>query len=85
MDPRNLAILYGLFILADPPAVGRQAWAQVHVASSPATKLVRIRPSQDKTHFVREGTNERIEMWGFNCSKLGSPAGYVVRTGLRLR
>jgi aryl-phospho-beta-D-glucosidase BglC (GH1 family) len=30
---------------------------------------VRIRTSDDKTHFVREGTNERIEMWGFNYDR----------------
>jgi hypothetical protein len=32
----------------------------------PKPTLDRIRPSQDKTHFIREGTNERIVMWGFN-------------------
>jgi hypothetical protein len=31
-----------------------------------APKHARIRPSADKTHFVREGTNERVVMWGFN-------------------
>jgi len=31
-----------------------------------AGKLDWIRPSDDKTHFVLDGSNERVVMWGFN-------------------
>jgi len=33
---------------------------------SRAGKLGWIRPSGDKTHFVLDGSNERVVMWGFN-------------------
>ncbi|WP_435010289.1 cellulase family glycosylhydrolase [Tundrisphaera lichenicola] len=29
-------------------------------------KLDRIRPSEDRSHFVREGTKDRVVIWGFN-------------------
>src|SRR6478752_3943855 len=37
------------------------------IAQPPEAKgLPRIVPSRDRSHFVREGTDERVEMWGFN-------------------
>jgi hypothetical protein len=60
MSHSTLAVLYGLFVLATPPEGERPG------APAPVRKLDRIRPSEDKTHFVREGTNERVVIWGFN-------------------
>lgn len=37
--------------------------------ASRANTLAWIRPSPDGTHFVREGTGERIVMWGFNYDR----------------
>lgn len=66
MHCRTLAVVSGLVLLAALPCVGRSA--QVQEADVPPTtrKLDWIRPSDDKTHFVREGTNERVVIWGFN-------------------
>jgi Cellulase (glycosyl hydrolase family 5) len=66
MASQALVVLYGLIFLAEWPTVGRLAWAQDPGVSSPASKLAWIRPSEDKTHFVRDGTNDRVVMWGFN-------------------
>jgi hypothetical protein len=45
------------------------AQAQSPVAAEAERKLDRIRPSDDKTHFVREGTKERFVIWGFNYDR----------------
>jgi hypothetical protein len=66
MARRTLAVLYGVLVVAAPPAIGRLARAHEPIAPSPASELDWIRPSKDRTHFVREVTNERIVMWGFN-------------------
>jgi Cellulase (glycosyl hydrolase family 5) len=55
MPPLTHAVLFGLIALA-----------QVPTGLSPASKLERIRPSADRTHFVRDKTNDRIAIWGFN-------------------
>lgn len=39
------------------------------MAQPPARALDWIRPSDDKTHFVRARTGERIVMWGFNYDR----------------
>ena len=65
MPRRALAVVFGLIALAAPSGVVRPARAQGPDVPPPR-KLDRIRPSEDKTHFVRVGTNERIVMWGFN-------------------
>jgi hypothetical protein len=44
----------------------RPTRAQEPGVASPPHKLDRIRPSEDKTHFVREGTTDRVVLWGFN-------------------
>ena len=51
----SLQILAALAILAQGPA------------ASP--RLAAIRPSADRTHFVREGTAERFVAWGFNYDR----------------
>ncbi|WP_406695842.1 cellulase family glycosylhydrolase [Singulisphaera sp. Ch08] len=66
MFPRTLAVLFGLVVLAALAGGERMARAQGTGIAPRASKLARIRPSEDKTHFVREGTNERIVIWGFN-------------------
>jgi hypothetical protein len=40
--------------------------AQSVAAQGPDAPLPRIRPSADGSHFVREGTNDRVVMHGFN-------------------
>src|SRR5262245_62038764 len=66
MQRRTLAVVSGLVVLFSLPVVGRPARAQSPGVPPPAGKLDRIRPSDDRTHFVREGTNERVVLWGFN-------------------
>ena len=63
MSPRTLVVL---IVLATLSEVGPHARAQEPVAPSSSPRLGRIRPSADKSHFVREGTDERVVMWGFN-------------------
>src|SRR5262249_4490024 len=66
MHCRTLAVVSGLTLLAALPGVGRPAPVQEADVPPPPRKLDWIRPSDDKTHFVREGTNERVVIWGFN-------------------
>ncbi len=54
MPPRTLAILVGLAVLSVPES---------------GFGLDRLRPSADRSHFVREGTAERVVMWGFNYDR----------------
>lgn len=61
---RSLAILVALLLSLSWPARTRGAEAGVKARS-----LAWIRPSEDKTHFVQEGTRERIKMWGFNYDR----------------
>src|SRR4051794_25973297 len=63
---RPFAAVAGLILLAVLEAAGRPAPARASDALPAPRRLDWIRPSPDKTHFVREGTNERIVMWGFN-------------------
>ncbi len=65
MPRRTLAAISGLIALVALSGAFRSSRAQ-GPGVPPPRKLDRIRPSEDKTHFVREGTNERIVMWGFN-------------------
>ena len=62
MSPWTRAVLSGLLVLTALSG----ARAQGPGAPPPAGKLARIRPSKDRTHFVREGTDERVVLWGFN-------------------
>lgn len=54
------------FLLAILSVVGRPSRAEGPEAAPPPRTLELLRPSEDRTHFVREGTGERIVMWGFN-------------------
>ncbi len=65
MPRRTLAAVSVLIALAALPGVVQPARGQGPDAP-PRRKLDRIRPSEDKTHFIREGTDERIVMWGVN-------------------
>jgi hypothetical protein len=69
MHRRSLAVVSCLVFLAAQTGVGRPAPAQEADVPPPPRHLNRIRPSQDKTHFVREGTNERVVIWGFNYDR----------------
>src|SRR4051812_24185665 len=60
MSRRTLAVLMSLVVLAPASAPAP--------APTPRT-LDRIRPSEDRTHFVRAGTGERIVMWGVNYDR----------------
>src|SRR4051812_39330521 len=60
-----LAAVSGLILLATLEA-GRPAPAQASDVPPAPRTLEWIRPSQEKSHFVREGTDERVVMWGFN-------------------
>jgi len=66
MARRTLAILSALVFLAELAGFGLLVQAQEPHLASPSVRLVSIRPSEDKSHFVREGTNNRIVIWGFN-------------------
>jgi len=65
MPRRVLAVVSGLIALAVLSGGFRPSRAQ-GPGAPPPQELDRIRPSEDRTHFVREGTNKRIVMWGFN-------------------
>jgi len=65
----TLAVLHGLIVLAAASGGVRPVRAQAPGAAPPAGKLARVRPSEDKTHFVREGTGERVVIWGFNYDR----------------
>jgi hypothetical protein len=65
MPRRTLVVVSGVIALAALSGGLQPAWSRGFEAPPPR-KLDRIRPSDDKTHFVREGTDERIVMWGFN-------------------
>jgi hypothetical protein len=63
---RPFTAVAGLILLAVlgaalPPAPARAS----DLPPAPRT-LDWIRPSADRTHFVHEGTNEQVVMWGFN-------------------
>lgn len=60
--PLRTAAAIGIIVLVGTTGVGHLVRSQEPVAR----KLDRIRPSEDKTHFVREGTHERVVIWGFN-------------------
>jgi hypothetical protein len=60
--PHRPVVIPALIILAALSG-SRSAIAQ---AADRPQKLDRIRPSADKTHFVLEGSNERVVMWGVN-------------------
>lgn len=47
-------------------ALAALALVQAGAVASAADKLDWIRPSDDKTHFVFDGSNQRVVMWGFN-------------------
>ncbi len=64
MPPQVLAVVSGLVALAALTGGDRPVRGQP--PEVPPRALDFIRQSEDKTHFVREGTNERIVMWGFN-------------------
>jgi len=67
MSMRVLVVLYGLTVLlVAAPGAARRARAQGPGVAPAAGKLVRIRPSADKTHFVRDGTADRVVIWGYN-------------------
>jgi hypothetical protein len=61
-----LAVPFALMSLT-AAAQATPAWEH-HPGPQPA-KLEWIRPSDDKTHFVRDGTGRRIVMWGFNYDR----------------
>ncbi len=63
MTTRLSAINFVILSLAFIPLNGRAE--EPDAVESPAV-VDWIRPSEDGTHFVREGTGKRIEMWGFN-------------------
>ncbi len=66
MQLRALAVVLGLALVANVgPAAGRLARAQAS-SGAQAPKLARIQLSQDRSHFVREGSNERVLVWGVN-------------------
>jgi hypothetical protein len=60
MNPRKSKVVAGFMLLASVSMAGRPASGE-----SPP-KLDRIQPSEDRTHFVRAGTKERVVMWGVN-------------------
>jgi hypothetical protein len=66
MSLRTLAVVSGLMAFSALIGASRPTRAQDPGAASPPRKLDRIRPSEDKTHFVREGTTDRVVIWGFN-------------------
>src|SRR6186997_2696253 len=66
MHSRSLAVVSCLAFLAAPTGVGRPARAQAADVPPPPRHLDGIRPSRDKTHFVREETDQRVVIWGFN-------------------
>ncbi len=57
MSIQTSAMLLSLIILSAP---------------APAGELARLRPSADGTHFVREGTADRVVIWGFNYDHDGA-------------
>jgi hypothetical protein len=59
------AAVAGLVLLATLEA-GRPAPARASDVPPAPRTLEWIRPSRDKTFFVRGGTDERVVMWGFN-------------------
>jgi hypothetical protein len=63
---RPFTAVAGLILLAALEAAGRPAPARASDTPPAPRMLDWIRPSPDKTHFVREGTDERVVMWGFN-------------------
>lgn len=69
MHNRTLAVVSGLILLGAPSGLGRTAPAQAADALPPPRRLDGIRPSRDKSHFVREGTDERVVIWGFNYDR----------------
>ena len=66
LRPAYFATFSGLALLTATTFVERRTSAQETVAPAQAERLPRIRPSKDQSHFVREGTNERVAIWGFN-------------------
>ncbi len=66
MPSRTLAVLSGIIVLLVLPWAEHRARSQESGETPSGRKLVRIRPSDDKTHFVREGAKERVAIWGFN-------------------
>src|SRR4051794_4630747 len=72
LDPmfrRTVAVVLVLIVLAPLPGAGRPAGAQGPDPAPPPRRLDPIRPSEDRTHFVRAGTDERIVIWGFNYDR----------------
>jgi hypothetical protein len=65
MTCRSIALLSTLILLAVRPGAGPSAGAR-EPGIPPPGKLDRIRPSEDRTHLVRAGTNDPIVIWGFN-------------------
>src|SRR5207249_7035070 len=59
----------GLFLLASLPGAGPPPRARGADVPPPLHKQDRIRPSQDGSHFVHEGTDERVVIWGFNYDR----------------
>ena len=55
MPPRALILLFASLSIAG--------------TADGADKLERIRPSDDGTHFVLEGSKQRVVMWGFNYDR----------------
>ena len=60
----SLAI-HGFLLAVCVPFAAQSVIAQ-ESSASPRPKLLPIRPSDDKTHFVREGTKAPFVVWGFN-------------------
>src|SRR5262245_34936942 len=63
---RPFTAVAGLILLAALAAAGPPTPARASDTPPAPRTLKWIRPSPDKTHFVREGTDERVVMWGFN-------------------
>src|SRR5579871_4552470 len=66
MSRRILAVISGLIAFSSLIGAGWPTRAQDPGVASPSRRLDRIRPSEDRTHFVREGTTDRLVIWGFN-------------------
>lgn len=65
-DLRSAVLLLSALALS---ASARSAGVVATAGPPAAVKLDLVRPSEDKTHFVRAASGERIVMWGFNYDR----------------
>jgi hypothetical protein len=69
MHRRTRAVVSGLLLIACLPGAGPPPRPRGADVPPPPHEQVRIRPSRDGTHFVREGTDDRVVIWGFNYDR----------------